>query len=354
MFMQDEKDNLQATAFRVANGLTRRAYNGLRKFTKNQMTLRSENVADKILEGASELAFEIYDCCIQSCVCFAGEFENATTCPICEEPRYDQHKKARNRFHYIPIIPRLQAMFRDPMIIELLLHRVRRKPDLNTIEDVLDGGVIGRLLNSHVEIDGERQEYKYGEFETNIFLVLTCDGVSVHKGLGARRSKTQYSCYPMEIIILNLPPTIRTQDRYVFSLGVILGPREPKHFNSFCWPLYQECLCGLEGVSTYHTIRCNFFTLHIYLIHLFGDLIAMIKALGTLGVGAIKPCHSCHIEAICDINAKQKTYYLPLTIPGHSKPCLQKILENPWMHMDYLETYHRLDIAATEVEHRRI
>ena len=103
------------------------------------------------------------------------------------------------------------------------------------------------------------------------------DGVSVHKGLGARRSKTQYSCFPMEIIILNLSPTIRTQDRYVFSLGVIPGPREPKHFNSFCWPLYQECLRGLEGIPTYHTILRDFFPLHVYLVHLFGDLIAMIR-----------------------------------------------------------------------------
>ena len=76
----------------------------------------------------------------------------------------------------------------------------------------------------------------------------------------------------------------------------------------------------------------------------------MIKALGTLGVGAIEPCHTCHIEAICDDQAKQQTYYLPLTIPGHAENCLQDILNNPWTHMDYLETYHRLDSAATEAE----
>ena len=142
MLTKDEKDNLQATAFRVSNGLTRRAYNGLMKLTRNPMSLRSEYVADRILECASKLSFQIYDCCVQSCVCFAGEFENATICPICEEPCYDQRKKARNRFHYIPIIPWLQAMFRDPTTIELLLHRVWCESDSNTIEDVLDGGII--------------------------------------------------------------------------------------------------------------------------------------------------------------------------------------------------------------------
>jgi len=106
----------------VTNGLTRRAYNGLRKFTENEMTLHSEHVADKILERTSELSFEVYDCCVQSCVCFTGEFEDATSCPICDEPRYDLRKKARNRFRYIPIIPRLQAMFMNPEMIHLLLH----------------------------------------------------------------------------------------------------------------------------------------------------------------------------------------------------------------------------------------
>jgi len=276
------------------------------------------------------------------------------SCPICDEPQYDLRKKAQNQFQYIPIILHLQVMFMNPDMICLLLHQVSCESSPEVIEDVLDGDILRRMLNSHVEIDGERQRYRYGESDTDIFLVLTCDSISVHKGLGVQHSKTQYLCYPMEIIILNLPPTIRMQDQYIFSLGVIPGPRELKHFNSFCWPLYQECLCRLKGISTYHTIRHNFFILHMYLIHIFGDLIAMIKALGTLGIGAIKPCHSCHIEAICNIQAKRKTYYLLLTIPGHPENHLQEILNNLWTHKDYLQTYRRLNSAATEVERKQI
>jgi hypothetical protein len=81
-------------------------------------------------------------------------------------------------------------MFKDTKLIDLLLHRVQHESDPDFIEDVLDGDVIRRLLASHVKIDGEKQHYRYGEFETNIFLTLTCDGVSVHKGLGVQQSKT--------------------------------------------------------------------------------------------------------------------------------------------------------------------
>ena len=74
----------------------------------------------------------------------------------------------------------------------------------------------------------------YGEQETDVFLALTCDGISIHKGIGAHCSKTEYACFPLELIILNLPPEVCTQDQHVYSLGIIPGPHEPKHLNSFC------------------------------------------------------------------------------------------------------------------------
>lgn len=84
-------------------------------------------------------------------------------------------------------------MFRDRATIDLLLYRNEREVERDRIEDVWDGG---ELLKKNVMIDGQAQEYTYGEFETDVFLALTCDGISIHKGIGARRSKTESaSCY---------------------------------------------------------------------------------------------------------------------------------------------------------------
>ena len=58
--------------------------------------------------------------------------------------------------------------------------------------------------------------------------------------------------------------------------------------------------------------------------------------------------------AVCDNQAKWKTYYLLLTIPGHPENCLQEILNNPQTHRDYLEMYHRLNSASTEAECKKI
>ena len=85
-------------------------------------------------------------------------------------------------------------MFRDRATIDLLLYRSEHEVERDRIEDVWDGEVLRQLLKKNVMIVGQAQEYTYGELETDVF--LTCDGISIHKGIGARRSKTEpASCY---------------------------------------------------------------------------------------------------------------------------------------------------------------
>jgi len=240
----------------------------------------------------------------------------------------------------------------------MLLYRFEHKVGANQIDDVWDGAILQELLNKVVVVDGQPQEYTYGELETDVFLALTCDGISIHKGIGARRSKTQYACFPLELIILSLPPEVRTQDRYVYSLGVIPGPREPKHLDSFCWPFYLECTRGLQGIRTYHAVNQEFFPLRFYCPLAFGDLKAMIKLKGTVGVGALKPCHECHVDAIRDLSStgqRSKTYYVPLTVPGEAEHRLEtEILGNLRTHGHFEETYHRLDVADSEAKRKQI
>ena len=103
-------------------------------------------------------------------------------------------------------------MYKDPNMIKLLLYRVQREVEPGDIEDVFDGEVISNMMKKHLELDGVPQAYKYGKLDTDIFMAFTCNGVSIHKGLGAQRSKTQYSCFLLKVIILNLPPMVRTQN----------------------------------------------------------------------------------------------------------------------------------------------
>jgi len=103
-------------------------------------------------------------------------------------------------------------MFRDQNVIKLLLYRLKRKADPNRIDNVWDGVVLWELLNRKVEIDGQVQDYTYGELDIDVFLVFTCDGISIHKGIGAWQSQTEYACFPLELLILNLPLEVQMQD----------------------------------------------------------------------------------------------------------------------------------------------
>ena len=184
--------------------------------------------------------------------------------------------------------------------------------------------------------------------------MLTCDGISIHKGIGVHWSQTEYVCFPLELIILNLPPEVQTQDQYVYSLGIVPGPHELKHLNNFIWLFYLECVQGLQGIQTYHSLYCEFFPMCFYLTFSFGNLKAMIKLKGTIGVGALKPCHQCNVAAIRDMWStvpKSKTYYVPLTVPGKEENCLSaEILQNLCTHWQFEETYHQLDTAGSKAE----
>ena len=202
------KDNIKVMALKIRNQLTRNVFKGVQKLTCGHMDIRTEYVTNQILENISGLSVQVYDCCVNTCVCFTGEFESHTTCPLCGEPRVDKWNKAWNRFRYIPIIPHLQAMFQDWDTIDLLLYQHDCEVDQDWIEDVWDGAVLQELLNKNVMIDGQVQEYTYRELIMDVFLAFTCDGISIHKGIGVHCSKTEYACFLLELIILSLPPEI--------------------------------------------------------------------------------------------------------------------------------------------------
>lgn len=84
----------------------------------------------------------------------------------------------------------------------------------------------------------------------------------------------------------------------------------------------------------------------------------MIKLKGTVGIGTLKPCHKCNVSAVRDtssIGPRNKTYYVPLTIPGEAEHCLVRdILSNLCSNKQFEEAYHQLDTATNEAERKRI
>lgn len=61
---------------------------------------------------------------------------------------------------------------------------------------------------------------------------------------------TEYSVGVIYLTIMNLPRQIRFKQENVLLIGLIPGPKEPKHdVNSFLYPLVRELLEFWDGVK---------------------------------------------------------------------------------------------------------
>ncbi|KAF8054994.1 hypothetical protein FPV67DRAFT_1394393, partial [Lyophyllum atratum] len=119
---------------------------------------------------------EIYDCCINSCCCFVGPNEALVQCPHCEEPRYQSSGRARKRFVYIPLIPRLIAYASNCKMARTMGYRGEHKSTPGVTTDVFDGDLYRLLRSLLVEIDGKKLDHHYFSDPRDVALGLSTDG----------------------------------------------------------------------------------------------------------------------------------------------------------------------------------
>jgi hypothetical protein len=252
-----------------------------------------------------------YSCCIHSCVCFTGPYENLSECLNCNEARYGANGKPRKYFDYLPVIPRLQAMSANATLAKKMRYRAEYKHEPGFIKDVFDGSHYRSLLNTIVPTDGADPFFYFSD-ERDIALGLSTDGFGPFK----KRKKT---CWPIILFNYNLPPEIRFRKKYCIHVATIPGPKKPWDWDSFFWPLAQELIQLEMGVKAYDAISLSIFLQHVYLILAFGDIPAMALIMRMKGQNGIRPCRICNIMAI---RFNSRTNYVPLhreKIPG-AKP----------------------------------
>jgi hypothetical protein len=242
-----------------------------------------------------------YSCCVNSCVCFVGPYEDLTECPNCKEARFKADGKPRKYFDYLPIIPRLQAMVSNSIHAEKMRYRANHKHEPGVINDVFDGSHYQSLLNTVVPVD-EADPFFYFSDKRDIALGLSTDGFTPFK----KRDKT---CWPMILFNYNLPPEIRFQKKYCIHVATVPGPKKPWDWDSFGWPLVQELIQLELGVKAFDAIDKALFLLHAYLILAFGDIPAMALIMRMKGQNGIRPCRICDIKGVC---FNSKTHYVPL------------------------------------------
>ncbi|KAG9093792.1 hypothetical protein FRC06_011374, partial [Ceratobasidium sp. 370] len=313
-----DENTLRLLATRIRTHFSRQTYNELRLGICEGLAIPSEFIALRRLRILAGLEVQSYDCCLNSCCCFLGKYENCDACPFCKEPRYNAAGNARRSFRYTPLIPQLRALFRDPEMVDKLGYRAtadaQRDPHL--IQDVFDGENYLELRNQKLDPGGE---YQFFDNPEDLALFLSTDGFTLFK----RRRRGLSTAWPIILINGNLHGRYRTRLENVICVGVIPGPRQCKDINSFLVPLLEELLLLERGVDAIKVPPVNVvggqavrFVLRAFLIMIFGDIPAVSKLLAMKGHNAKMPCRACYLQGILCRLPRNSVYYIPLTRPG--------------------------------------
>jgi hypothetical protein len=313
---------VQAFNFKVATDVSGITYSKLRRAFPDRLddlpTTAKLRTRIGVIAGLRGTAI---DCCVNSCVAYTGSYANKELCPHCPEPRYKPHPRfpdqrvARRQFQYIPLIPRLIALYRNPTMAHKLRYRSLRQVAEDTITDIFEGDFYRRLLGRRVTVRAETLEHRYFSKPTDIALGLSTDG------FGPFKSRKQ-TCWPLILFNYNLPPSIRTQLEHILCVGVIPGPNAPKELTTYLEPLVDELEDLARGVPAFDTVDGHTFSLRAYLLTAFGDMPAVAKLMAMKGPNGKFPCRTCKIEGIKRGSAGpgKNTLYTPLSRPFVKEP----------------------------------
>ena len=248
----DESDLtlLRAYTLKVEDGITNATFNKFR-FAFPQAPLDTMKSTEKRVQFLSGFQPVRYSCCISSCVCFTGPYEDLQQCPKCKADRYKADGTTpRAYFEYLPIIPRLRAMVANSLYARKMQYRSNHTHDPTKLTDIFDGAHYNSLLEKFVTIGDEQLPMWFFSDPRDIALGLSTDGFCPFK----RRNK---SAWPLILFNYNLPPEERFSKKNIISLGSI--PKKPLDLDSFLWPLVQELLQLEIGVSAFDALSREIF-----------------------------------------------------------------------------------------------
>lgn len=320
--------------------MPRRTFNQMRYTFGPFLDIDSEYIAMRRFAMLTEVGPVLYDCCINSCMCYTGKYKHDSSCRFCGEPR-KHHGKPQRQFSYLPFIPRLQGWFQSRAKIETLLYRDKFEHTPGRKKDVFDCDHYQDLRHTKVVVDGHEQDYCYFNSQFDIAFSFCADGYLLFK----RRRKGP-TATPLMIQIYNLPPTIRTHIAQLVWLGVIPPPRAPKDLPSFLFPFDEECAQLAHGVRTFNAATGSHFPLRAYRLFTLGDMVSINAELGIKGHNGFSPCRSCKMKGVRNVTGGQTNYYIPLTQPAIEGEPLKS-----WDPADLpLRTHNSFGAALTDIK----
>ena len=180
---------------------------------------------------------------------------------------------------YFPIIPRFKRLFRSIECAEnLTWHSTERIND-------------GKLRHPADSPAWKLVDMKWPDFGSeprNLRLALSADGVNPHGDMSSK-----YSCWPVVMVIYNLPPWLCMKRKYMMLSMLISRPKQPgDDIGIYLAPLIEDLkLLWESGVECYDAYREEPFNLRSVLLWTINDF----PAYGNLSGCCVKGYKACPI-----------------------------------------------------------
>ena len=251
--------------------------------------------SDKIL-SALKMPYEQIHACEKGCALFRKEYADETYCPFCKSSRYvevengegekKQSKIPVSVLRYLPILPRLQRLYMLEETAKQMTwhkHGIRKELDEHGVPMLVhpsDGDAWKAFDSIHKEKAKEPR---------NCRIAISLDGFNPF-GMTA----TQYSCWPVFVIPLNLPPSSIMQRKHIFLTLIVPGPNYPgKNMSVYMQPLMDDLKeAWVNGVNTYDAAKKENFQMYVWYQYSLHDLPAFALFVAWCVHGRF-PCPQC-------------------------------------------------------------
>ena len=231
--------------------------------------------SDKILK-VLKMPYEQIHACENGCALFRKEYADEDYCPKCKSSRYvvvdngqgekTQTKIPVNVLRYLPVIPRIQRLYMmEETARQMTWHKYGKRTEFDAD---------GKPMLTHPS-DGsawkhfDEKHWEKAEEPRHCRIAFSTDGFNPFGLMAA-----SYSCWPVFVMPLNLPPSEIMKRKNIFLTLIIPGPKYPgKNMDVYMQPLKEELQQAWdEGFKTYDAASKKTFTMHVWYQYSMHDL----------------------------------------------------------------------------------
>ena len=282
------------------------------------------------LHNAKKLAAELtglipikVDMCPSSCIAYAGEYRDQTTCPFirkgktpCGKARYKSSGKTPKpyaQFTILSIVPIIKALYANAESAQLLrerdsllkkaIHLAYSASQRATFSDFGNG----YIHCMHHDVKGLFKDPR------DIAFALSTDGAQL-------TMKKQSDTWIIVFTILNFPGGFRYKANNTIIPMAIPGPNPPGDIESFFYTMFQHMAQASEGIWVWDAIDSSYFVLRAHLCMITGDMLGSAKCSGMAGHSALFGDRFTMVQgARSKITKGAKSQYYPISAPENDK-----------------------------------